>query len=188
MTISTGTNRNIREAGGFTFHAAVRDLSDPGGLIELEVPLLVEGSIAHWRRRGRRANTRRHWIVNVKVLSAALFTLTSNSSTTMHAEYEIHPIHVMLERIIAKEVLTFMGTLGMAIDHNFTSTLAGRVKVHNLRPLTGKVDLKADGVAMLVVFLTCLIDAVLSATLAEELGLGVIMKEDVNVAFDLLCC
>jgi hypothetical protein len=110
----------------------------------------------------------------------------------MHAEDEIHPIHVMLERIIAKEVLTFMGTLGMATDHNFTNLivigLAGRVKVHNLRPLSSKVDLKADGVAMLVVFLPCLIDAVLSATLAEELGLGVIMKEDVNVAFDLLCC
>jgi hypothetical protein len=50
------------------------------------------------------------------------------------------------------------------------------------------VDLEADCVAMPVVFLTSLVDAVLSATFAEELGLGVIMEEDVNIAFDLLCC
>jgi hypothetical protein len=187
MTIGAGTNHHIREAGGSIFHAAVRDVSDPGDVIELEVPPLVEGSIADWKWRGRRGNARRHWIVNIKVLSAALFPLTSGE-TTMHAKDKIHPVQVVLERIIAKEVLAFFGTPGMASNDNFTSTRTCVVHVGNLRPLTVMVDLKADGVAMLVVFLTSLVDAVLSATLAEELGLGVIMKEDVNIAFDLLCC
>jgi hypothetical protein len=189
MTIRAGTNGNIREAGGASLgRAAVRDLSDPADIIELEVPLLVEGSITHWKRRRRRSDAGRHWIVNVKVLSAALFSLTNNSSTTMLAEDKIHPVQIVLECIIAKEVLAHMGSLGMAINHNCTRTLTCHIHGHNLGPLTVKVDLKADGVAMLVVFLTSLIDTLLSSTLAQELSLGVVMEENVNIAFDLLCC
>merc|ERR1719284_1612055 len=42
--------------------------------------------------------------------------------------------------------------------------------------------------AMLVVLLTGHIDAILSSTLCQKLFLGVLMKEDVQVAFNLLGC
>jgi hypothetical protein len=48
------------------------------------------------------------------------------------------------------------------------------------------VNLNADGVAVLVVFFTGLVDAGLRTTLGEELLLCVIMEEDVDIAFNLL--
>jgi len=50
------------------------------------------------------------------------------------------------------------------------------------------VNLKADGVAMTVIFLAGLVDAIFTAALAEELFLGVVMEKDVNIAFNLLGC
>jgi hypothetical protein len=103
--------------------AAVRDLTDPGDIIEIEIPLLVEGGIAHWSRGGRRSDARRHWIVDVKVLSATLFPLTSNSSTTMPRENKVHPVRVVLEHIITQAILVFMGTLGMAIHRGIITAI-----------------------------------------------------------------
>jgi len=188
MTIRTGANGNVCEAGGIVFHAAVRDLGDPGGVIKLEIPLLVEGGIAHWSRRGRRLEARRHWKVNVEVLSASVFSLASGACATMLGE-DCIPIHVVRKRIITQEILARMRAFVMAINmHLRAETVTCHVHACNGGPFTVMVNLKADGVTVLVIFLTSLIDALLGATLAEELLLGVIMEEDVNIALNLLGC
>jgi len=134
MTIRAGANGDIREASGSSLGgAAIGDLSDPGGVIKLEVPLLVESGIAHRRRRWRRCDARRDWIVNIKVLSATLFSFTRNTAT-MPAEDRI-PIHVECKSIITQQVLARVRTLLMSIDHNRAPhTSARRVQMHNLRP------------------------------------------------------
>jgi hypothetical protein len=179
MTIRAGTNRHIRKAGGSIFHAAVRDLSDPGDIIELEVPLLVEGGIAHWRWRRLATDAGRHLVVNVKVLSATLFLGTRLTRATMLCE-DLSPVVVALEFTIPKEVFAHLSALGMAIDND------NILHAQDAGPVTIVVDLKADGVAVLVVLLTGLVDAGLGTTLGEELLLCVIVEEDIDIALNLL--
>jgi hypothetical protein len=181
MTIAAGIKVNIREASGSSLErAAVRDLGDPGDVIELEVPLLVEGGIAHWRRRRIARDACRHLVVNVKVLSAALFLLAGNK-TTMLCE-DLCSIVVALVDAISKEILARLSASAMAINHHSVR------HTHNVWPHTVVVDLKADCVAVLVIFLTGLIDASLAAALGQKLLLRVVVEEDVNIAFDLLGC
>jgi hypothetical protein len=180
MAITACVKCHIWEAGRSRRHrAAVRDLGDPAGIIELPVPLLVEGGIAHWRWRRLATDAGRHLVVDVKVLSATLFLGTSLTSATMLCE-DFSPVVVALEFTISKEVFAHFSPLGMTIDHD------NILHAHDRRPFTVMVDLEADGVAVLVIFLTGLIDASLRATLGEELLLCVIMEEDVNIAFNLL--
>jgi hypothetical protein len=178
--IAAGIKMDIGKAGRSRCDgAAVGDLSDSGDIIELEVPLLVEGGIAHWRWRRLATDAGRHLVVDVKVLSATLFLGTSLTSATMLCE-DFSPVVVALEFTISKEVFAHFSPLGMTIDHD------NILHAHDRRPFTIMVDLEADGVAVLVIFLTGLIDASLRATLGEELLLRVIMEEDVNIAFNLL--
>jgi hypothetical protein len=154
------------------------------------VPLLVEGSIAHRRRRGRWLDARRHWIVDVQVLRATFFSLTSCScQTSVLGEDKARPIHVVREDIVTEEILADKLAFCMATDLNFLiNTMTCRVQVLNCWPLTVMVNLEADGVTVLVIFLTGRVDAVSRTTLSEELFLRVVMQEDVNIAFDLLGC
>lgn len=58
----------------------------------------------------------------------------------------------------------------------------------NFGPLSIMVNLEADGVTMLVILLSGNIDAFFSATLGEKFFLGVVVQENVNIAFDFLGC
>jgi len=179
MAIAAGIKNDIREAGGSSLErAAVRDLSDPGGVIELKVPLLVEGGIAHWRRRRIARDASRHLVVNVKVFSATLFLRTGDTATMLCED--LSTVVVTLERTISKKVLARLIASAMTINHHDV------LHAQNAGPHTIMVDLKTDGVAVLVVFLAGLIDAGLTAALGEQFLLGVIMEEDVDIAFDLL--
>jgi len=180
LAIVAGTNEHVSEAGCSRLErAAIMDLIDPGAVIELEVPSLVESGIANrwwWRFAW---DARRHLVVNVKVLSATFFLLTS-SPTTMPCE-NLGSVVITLEVTVSKEELAHLFAELVAInDHSI-------LHAHNARPDTVMVNLEADGVAVLVVCFASLIDASLTAALGEELFLGVVMEENVNVAFDLLC-
>jgi len=180
LAIVAGINEHISKASCSRLErAAIMDLIDPGAVIELEVPPLVESSIAdRWRRRSAR-DARRHLVVNVKVLSATFFLLTS-SSTTMPCE-NLGSVVITLEETVSKEELAHLFAELVAIDNDRVLLSA-----HNAGPFSIMVNLKADGVAVLVVCFTGLIDASLTAALGEELFLGVVVEENVNVAFDLL--
>jgi hypothetical protein len=158
--------------------AAVRDLSDPGGVIELEVPLLVEGGIAHWRRRRIARDACRHLVVNVKVLSATLFLSTSDTTTVLGED--LSSVVVALVLTVSKQEFAHLSALGMAIDND------NILHAQDAGPVTIVVNLKADGVAVLVVLLTGLVDAGLGTTLGQELLLCVIVEEDVDIALNLL--
>jgi len=58
----------------------------------------------------------------------------------------------------------------------------------HLRPHSFMVNLKADGVAMLVVLLPGNIDTIFFAALGQKLFLGVLMQEDVDIALNFLGC
>jgi len=181
MTIGAGIQMNVRKASGSSLErAAVRDLSDPGGVIELEVPLLVEGGIAHWRRRRIARDACRHLVVNVKVLSATLFVLTGNK-TTMFCE-DLYSVVVAREVTISEEILVCLRASSVAINHHSI------LHAQDGWPHTIVVDLEADCVAVLVIFLAGLVDAFLTAALGQELLLCVVVEEDVDIAFDLLGC
>jgi hypothetical protein len=179
LAIVAGINEHISKASCSRLErAAIMDLIDPGAVIELEVPPLVESSIAdRWRRRSAR-DACRHLVVNVEVLSATFFLLTS-SSTTMPCENLVSVV-ITLEVTVSKEELAHLFAELVAIDNHSI------LHAHNGRPDTVMVNLEADGVAVLVVCFTSLIDASLTAALGEELFLGVVVEENVNVAFDLL--
>jgi hypothetical protein len=180
LAVVAGINEHVTKAGCSRLErAAIMDLIDPAAVIELEVPFLVESGIANrcWWFLARDA--RRHLVVNVKVLSATLFLLASNT-TTMPCE-NLSSVVITLEVTVSEEVLTRLFARGMAIDDH--SILAA----HDVGPDTVMVNLEADGVAVLVICFASIIDASLTAALGEELFLGVVMEEDVNVAFDLLC-
>jgi hypothetical protein len=178
IAIAAGIHPHIREASCSLKRAAIGDLGDPGDVIELEVPLLVESCITHrWRRR-QAGDALRHLVVNVEVFSATFFLL-SGGTTTMFRE-NLGSIDITVEVTISKEELARLSTMGMAVNHHILRD------AHNGRPGTIMVNLKADGVAVLVVCLAGVTDASLTTALGEELFLGVIMEENVNVAFDFL--
>jgi hypothetical protein len=179
MAIAAGVKGHIWEAGGSRGdRAAVRDLRDPGDVIELEVPLLVEGSIAHWRWRRLATNAGRHLVVNVKVLSATLFLSTSDTTTVLGED--LSSVVVALVLTVSKQEFAHLSALGMAIDND------NILHAQDAGPVTIVVHLEADGVAVLVVLLTGLVDAGLGTTLGEELLLCVIVEEDVDIALNLL--
>jgi len=185
VAIAAGLERHICEAGLSLERAAIRDLGDPGGVIELEVPLLVEGFVADWRRGNAWLLARRDLEVNVEVLSAPLFLFAADTATVIRED--LCTVHVaLIHHCISKEILARFWAWRVVI--NLRGVVLEGWSPDNCWPHTVIINLEADGVAVLVVGLTSLIDARLTAALGEKLLLGVVVEEDVDIAFDLLGC
>jgi hypothetical protein len=184
VAIAAGLERHICEAGLSLERAAIRDLGDPGGVIELEVPLLVEGFVTDWRRGSAWLLARRDLEVNVEVLSAPLFLFAGDTATVIRED--LRAVHVAIIHLISKEILACFWARRMVI--NLRGVVREGWSPDNCWPHTLIVNLETDGVAVLVVGLTSLIDARLTAALGEKLLLGVVVEEDIDIAFDLLGC
>jgi hypothetical protein len=138
----------------------------------------VESGIAHRIRNTLALDARRDLVVNVKVLSAALLVLTS-SPATMPCE-NLGSVVITLEVTVSEEELAHFFAELVAIDHH------SQICTDDLGPNTIVVNLKADGVAVLVICFASVIDASLATTLGEKLLLGVVVEEDVDIALDFL--
>jgi hypothetical protein len=166
---------HIREAGGTILKwAAIRNFSDARLLVELGVPLVVKVSITDWRRRISARFALWNLVVDVEVLSATGFLSTSAAMLGEHC----HSVGITLVITISEVVLIGRSALLMSSDLH-------RVDTQHFRPRTKEIDLWTDGCAMLVVLFTGIIDASLRSTLCEELLLGVVVEEHINVAFNL---
>jgi hypothetical protein len=104
VAIAAGLERHICEAGLSLEGAAIRDLGDPGDVIELEVPLLVEGFVADWRRGSALLLAWRDLEVNVKVLSAPLFLLAGDTATVICEDLRTVQV-ALIRHCISKEIL-----------------------------------------------------------------------------------
>jgi len=159
---------------------------DLAGAIIFGIVLEVERFITHWRTTLIADGAHRHLVVNVKVLGAALFAYTINTATTM-------PCHHCLAVGITLVVFVSKVVLVMALAEVMSCTVVKPIfRLHidtvgfHLGPLTIVVNLLANSATVVVVLSAGLVDAILGSTLGEEFFLGVVMEEDVHIAFDLL--
>jgi hypothetical protein len=167
---------HIREAGGTLLKwAAIGNFSDAGLLVKLGVKFVVKVSITDWRRRISARFALRNLVVDVEVLSATHFCFTSAAVLGEHCK----SVGITLVITISEVILIGLSALLMSSDLH-------RVDTQHFWPRTKEIDLWADGCAMLVVLFTGIIDASLRSTLCEELLLGVVVEEHINVAFNLL--
>lgn len=177
--------------------AAVVDFTDLGDIIEITVVLGVELLITD--RVGIRV-ARAAWrdlVINVQVLGAALLSSTVNSSTTVTGEH-LCTIGITFVVAISQVVLVMMATVvvtrnpcclgGRSIRIRHFWCIALERHRMNVRPLSLMVNLKADGVAVLVILLPGNIDAGLRSTLGQKFFLGVLVQENVNIALNFLGC
>jgi hypothetical protein len=135
----------------------------------------VEVGITDRSRRISARGALRNLVVNVEVLGATGLLVAIAAMLGEHC----CSIGITLEISISKMILIQAVTFRVAGNVHW-------VDRKHFRPCTEKVDLQADGVAVLVVSLASLIDASLATTLGEELLLGVIVEEDINVALNFL--
>jgi hypothetical protein len=168
------------------FLCAMVNVWDLAGAIIFGIVLEVERFITHWRTTLIADGAHRHLEVNVKVLRAALFAYTINTTTTM-PRHHFRAVGVTLVVLVSKVVLV------MALSERMSCTVVKPIfRLHidtvgfHLGPLAIVVNLLANGATMVVVLRAGLVDAILGSTLGEEFFLGVVMEEDVHVAFDLL--
>lgn len=137
-------------------------------------------------------------VINVQVLGAALFSNTVHTSTTMNCEH-LHTIGIAFVVAISHVVLVMMATVFMTSNPHCLSLILHTISIRSwiralevhrmhLGPFSRMVNLKADGVAMLVILLPGYIDACFRSTLGQKFFLGVLVQEDVNIAFNFLGC
>jgi hypothetical protein len=183
---------NIWEATTLTLGvhwAAVVDATNLASSVELFIVLAMEVIRADRGRRWPTLNARRNLVVDVEVLGAAILTLSIGWSiwqhplitTTMHGEH-IDAIHVAFVRTVSKVVLAMLLAELMVVNFVvFTFIIDG-----DRGPLAIMVNVLANGGAMLVGALPCNIHTILRSTFIQQLLLGVVVEEDIEVAFDLL--
>jgi hypothetical protein len=182
VAIVAGVDGLMREASGSTLlRAALVDATNAGDVVKLGIPGPVELLITHWRRSRITAADFRSLIVDVKVLSASHLTGTINTTTV--ASHDIGSICIALVLTVTKEVLGSAVSGSVVVNGNASRAL---VDAFHVWPHTIVVNLWADGCAVLVVCLAGIVDAGLRSTLGQKLLLGVIVEEDIDVAFDLL--
>jgi len=172
----------VREAASLaSFWAAVND-ANLGSIIKLGIVLAVEFRATDLRWFFTWLRWRRNLEINVKmfrapVLRFAVFAISVFCEDAL-------PVGVALEPAVTEVVLVMLFAEFMCVKHNAIPTIAGFDITRS--PFTTVVNFCADLGAMLVVFLTSNIDAILSSTLLQKLLLRVLMKEDVQIALDLL--
>jgi hypothetical protein len=182
VTIIAGINLDWIEAlSSRLLRAALVDAPNAVHNIIFHVPGPVELCIAN--RIGARIALANHrnLVINVQMLSAAHLTLASH--TTAVTGHHIGTIGVTFVMAITEMILTVELARRVVVNRNLTSRL---IDALNIRPLPIVVNLRANSRAVLVICLTCHVDAILRTTLGEKLLLGVIMEEDIKVAFNLL--
>jgi hypothetical protein len=168
------------------FVCAMINVWDLAGAIIFGIVLEVERFITHWRTTLIADGAHRHLVVNVKVLRAALFACTINTATTM-------PCHHCLAVGVALVVFVSKVVLVMALAEVMSCAVVQPIfRLHidtvgfHLGPLAIVINLLANSATMVVVLCAGLVDAILGSTLGKEFFLGVVMEEDIHVAFDLL--
>jgi len=162
--------------------AAVRD-ANLFGVVELSIVVAVEFWATDWIWFRAVDRWRRHLKVNVKVFCAPVlcFSIFTVSVLCEHS----FPIRVTLVFVVTKMVLVMWMTELMCVNHDTIPAVTSHDVT--LPPFTTEVYLSANLGAMLIVFLSSNVDAVLSAALGQELLFCVFMKEDIQIAFNLLC-
>jgi hypothetical protein len=159
---------------------ALVDATNALNNIILHVPSPVELLITDRRRARIAAADFRSLVINVKVLSASHLTSTINTTTV--ASHDIGSICIALVLTVTKEVLGRRFTGSVVVNGNLSGAV---VNALHIGPHAIMVNLWADGCAVLVVCLTGNIHTGLRTTLGQKLLLGVIMEQDIDVAFDL---
>jgi hypothetical protein len=176
LTSEAGLQSFILEAGLFRC-AAISKTVNLTHLIHPGIIFFVESGIANWFWWIFAGLA--HWklVVNIEVLGATRFVFSIHS-TTMFCEHCV-AIGIAFELTISKVEFIMLGTL-LVTSH------IHRVDTSNFRPMTIVINLWTNLGAILVILLTCFANAVIRATLCEEFFLGVVMEQDINVAFNLL--
>jgi hypothetical protein len=165
---------------------AVLHIWDLAATIKFGIVLEVERFVAHWGAAIIAACAHGGLVVNVKVLSAALFANTICATTTMSG-HNCWAIRVTLVVLVPHVILV----MGMAEFVRWTwckpfFRLGMDFIAKHFGPLAIVVNLFANLATLGVVLLARLVDAILISALADEFFLGIIMEEDIHVAFDLL--
>jgi hypothetical protein len=182
VSIITGINLDWIEAlSSRLFRAALVNASNAVDIVILHIPGEVELCIADWI--GARIALANHGnlVINVQMLSAAHLTLACHTTTV--TGHHIGTIGITFVMAITEMILTVELARRVVVNRNLTS---GLIDALDIRPLPIVVNLRANSCAVLVICLTCHVHAILRTTLREKLLLGIIMEEDIKVAFNLL--